>query len=230
MASLGMASAQPAAGSPSDASAAERDDRQTQLALSMDAHPARGAALYRRHCAECHGARALGDPAHGIPALAGQRFAYVVRQLANFANAERDNALMHDVTARAALQSPQAWTDIGAYLNGRPNTAPLSVGPGSHIALGRGIFGRHCAGCHGADAGGDADGFVPSLRHQHYVYLDAQMRKLAEGYRHNLDEELKRFLQGFGDHEMSATADFLSRLTGPAKDRRHMRGDGVVVD
>ena len=56
------------------------------------------------------------------------------------------------------------------------------------------------------------------------------MHKLAQGYRHNLDENLMRFLGSFSDHDMSATADYLSRLTGAGKDRKKMGNDGVVVD
>ena len=56
------------------------------------------------------------------------------------------------------------------------------------------------------------------------------MRKLAQGYRHNLDEDFMRFLGGLEERDMSATADYLSRMTGPRTDRKEMRDDGVVVD
>jgi cytochrome c553 len=69
----------------------EAVDRATQTALSLDAHPDRGAAQFHQYCARCHGAQAQGDPIHAIPALAGQRFAYLVRQLANFSGFERDS-------------------------------------------------------------------------------------------------------------------------------------------
>jgi cytochrome c553 len=212
------------------ASPAERVDRQTKAALAMDAHPERGGKVFGHYCARCHGPEALGDAKQGIPALAGQRYAYLVRQLANFANAERDSSAMHAVVSQADLRSPQVWTDIAAYLNGISSRLPLSTGSGQDVALGRGIFHEQCASCHGSDASGDTDGFAPSLRHQHYAYLNAQMHKLAEGYRHNMDEDLVRFLRSFDDRDMSATAAYLSRLTGAGKDRKKMRDDGVVVD
>ena len=193
----------------------------------MDAHPDRGRRLFAQYCSRCHGAAALGDVKRLVPALAGQRHAYLVRQLANFAGSQRDSSLMHSVVSETTLQSPQAWTDIGAYLNGIPNGSPLTSGPGRDLALGSEIFTAHCAACHGGDAGGDDDGFVPSLRHQHYAYLNVQMRKLAQGYRHNLDEDLMRFLGGFEERDRSATADYLSRLSGPRTDRKKMRDDGV---
>jgi cytochrome c553 len=218
------------AGGAFGAPGAEGVDRQTQAALAMDAHPDRGGPLFAQYCSKCHGPRALGDGKRLIPALAGQRHAYLVRQLANFAGSQRDSSSMHAVVSASALRSPQAWTDIGAYLNGLPNASPLTRGPGRDLERGSEVFTAHCAACHGSDAGGDEDGFVPSLRHQHYAYLNAQMRKLAQGYRHNLDADLMRFLGGFEERDMNAISDYLSRLTGPRTDRKKMRDDGVVVD
>ncbi len=210
----------------------ERVDRQTQAALSMDSHPDRGARTFVRHCGACHGSRAGGDPARDVPRLAGQRFAYLIRQLANFAGGERDSSAMHGVVSRTALRQPQAWVDVAGYLNAMGDAAPAAVGPGIGIGIGTGsaIFRERCASCHGSDAGGDTDGFVPSLRGQHFGYLKIQMRKLAAGRRHNVDADLVRFLSGFDEHEIDATADYLSRLEGPARDRKRMRDDGVVVD
>jgi hypothetical protein len=56
------------------------------------------------------------------------------------------------------------------------------------------------------------------------------MHKLGEGHRHNVDENLVRFLRSFDDQDMSATADYLSRLRGPGATHKTMRTDGVVVD
>ena len=208
----------------------EHVDRLTQAALSLDAHPDHGAVLYKENCAGCHGATGFGDPDKGIPVLAGQRFAYVVRQLANFSGEERDSSTMHRVVSRRAAGTPQAWVDIAVFLNAAPADKSQQQGDGKGVALGRGIFQEQCASCHGADAGGDADGFVPALRHQHYGYLAEQMKKLGSGYRHNVDEDLVLFLRSFDAAEIDATADYLSRLEGPRTDRKHMRDDGLVVD
>ena len=112
------------------ASPSERADRETQEAMAMDAHPDRGAKVFGQFCVKCHGAGALGSAKRGIPAIAGQRHAYLVRQLANFANAERDSSAMHAVVTLPALHAAQVWTDLAAYLNGLPNRSPLSPGSG----------------------------------------------------------------------------------------------------
>jgi cytochrome c553 len=214
---------------PSPASE-ESVDRKTQAALSLDAHPDRGADLFARRCARCHGTAAQGNAARIIPALAGQRFKYLVRQLADFAGSERESDAMHGVTSQQEMRSPQAWVDVAAYLNAAPMSHRAQTGSGAQVQLGRAIFSVECASCHSADAHGDPEGFVPAMRNQHYSYLMAQLHKLGEGYRHNVDENLVLFIKSLDDEDLSATADYLSRLQGPGAVHRVMRDDGVVVD
>jgi cytochrome c553 len=208
----------------------ESVDRATQTALSLDANPDRGAAQFDHYCVTCHGSQAQGDAGVGIPALAGQRFAYLVRQLANFVGEERDSGTMHAVVSQTELREPQTWVDIAAYLNRVPMSNRTQTGDGTRLGLGRGIFHEQCASCHRRDAHGDGDGFVPSLRNQHYHYLVNQLRKLGEAYRHNVDENLVRFIGSFDDQDVRATADYLSRLRGPGAVHKVMRNDGIVVD
>jgi cytochrome c553 len=211
-------------GSHAVSASEEAVDRQTQAALILDVHPDRGAAQFARYCARCHGSQAQGDASRAIPNLAGQRFTYLVRQLANFAGGERDSDTMHLVQSRKEMREPQTWVNIAAPSH------RAQTGDGAALALGQGIFHEQCASCHRTDAHGNGDGFVPSLRNQHYAYLVIQMHKLGEVYRHNVDENLTRFLQSFDDRDMTATADYLSRLRGPGAVHKVMRNDGVVVD
>jgi cytochrome c553 len=205
-------------------------DRLTQKALDLDAHPERGAIEFRHSCSRCHGAAAQGDATHAIPALAGQRFKYVVRQLANFAGDERESTIMQRVVTHPVLNEAQTWVDIAAYVNNLPMKVPAGTGDGAGVALGRGIFHEQCASCHHRDAHGDDEGFVPSLRNQQYTYLVAQLEKLAEGRRHNVDEDLVRFWRSLEAQDVRATADYLSRLAGPGNVHKVMRRDGSVVD
>jgi len=217
-------------GASQAATSEESVDQATKAALSLDAHPKRGAAQFKQFCVQCHGQQAHGDASKAIPSLAGQRFSYLVRQLANFSGAQRDSATMHKVVTQKALQSPQAWVDIASYLNNVPATAAVETGDGAHIGLGRGIYHEQCASCHREDARGGDDGFVPALRGQNFPYLVSQIHKLAEGHRHNVDENLVRFLKSFETGDINAVADYLSRLKGPGRDRKAMRDDGTVVD
>ena len=213
-----------------DARASEEAvDRVTKQALALDAHPDRGGLLFSQYCAGCHGSAAQGNASRAIPALAAQRFNYLVRQLANFTGLQRDSNTMHGVLSQIELRGPQVWVDIAAFLNKEPAVNRTQRGAGQDLMLGRAIFQQQCASCH-ADGHGDAGGFVPSLRNQHYSYLVEQMHKLGEGRRHNIDQDLMRFLNGIDDAQMRATADYLSRLHGPGTVHKVMRGDGVVVD
>ena len=94
------------------------------------------------------------------------------------------------------------------------------------MELGEAIFHEQCASCHEEDARGDDDGFIPSLRDQHYSYLVRQMRSLAASHRLNVDADLVRFLDSFETDERTSVADYLSRLRGPVRDRAKLRDDG----
>ena len=207
-----------------------RVDDLVHTARSLDAMPARGKSIFRRQCRQCHGADALGDRTRAIPALAGQRQAYLIRQLADFAEQDRDSAEMHGVMTRAWLRQPQAWADLAAYLNGLPVNVTPERGDGKWLELGEGVYREQCASCHEEDARGDDDGFIPSLRNQHYSYLLRQMHGLADDHRRNVDQELVLFLANLKEDEQKGLADYLSRMTGPVKDRLRMRDNGVVGD
>jgi cytochrome c553 len=208
----------------------ENVDDLVHTALQLDAEPKRGAVLYKQQCRSCHGPNALGDATRRIPSLAGQRQAYVIRQLADFSELERDSKDMHAIVARAGVNDPQAWADLAAYLNACAVAHFPQHGDGTKLALGEGMFREQCASCHSEDARGDDDGFVPSLRNQHFSYLLAQMHGLADGHRRNVDQSLLLFFANLKNDEREGLADYLSRLQGPVKDRLKMRDNGVVGD
>jgi cytochrome c553 len=208
----------------------EKADVLTQTALHMDAHPDAGREQFERACSTCHGRRGEGEDGRQVPALAGQRFDYLVRQMADFGAAERDDVPMHHVAAETRLQDPQSWADVAAYLNRLPAPAAAKTGDGASVALGRGIFHEQCASCHRADAAGDKEGFVPSLRNQNYQYLVGQLHRMAESHRHNVDRNLMLLIRSLDDADIVAVADYLSRRRGVVRAHDHMLGNGVVVN
>jgi cytochrome c553 len=52
----------------------------------------RGKELYSRDCASCHGDRGQGDAEKFFPVLAGQHYAYLLRQVGDIASRRRRNA------------------------------------------------------------------------------------------------------------------------------------------
>ena len=217
---------------PADLSyaAANRAEELVATALQLDADAKNGAVLYSQHCARCHGIQAQGSAFNVVPALAGQRRAYLVKQLADFIELERDGSDMHRVIPRAAVAEPQSWVNIAAFLNRLPVVASPEHGDGTGVNLGEAIFREQCASCHDKDARGDNEGFVPSLRDQHYSYLLQQIRSLAAWRRRHVDEDLVRFLDSLEPDELTAVADYLSRMTGPTRNRLKMYNDGSVGD
>jgi len=212
------------------AASEESVDQRTRQALALDVHRAQGRAEFREHCARCHGGGATGDAMRAVPALAGQRFAYLVRQLIDFAGEQRESATMHAVLRSPGLRSPQTWVDIAGYLNRAPVSFAVERGGGRQVSLGGAIFREQCASCHQSEAQGDREGFVPSLRHQHHGYLVTQLHRIGHGDRHTVDENLARFLRSFDEAEIDAVADYLSRLEGRGTRVESMRADGTVVD
>ena len=216
-----------ATGGRSEASP-ERVDQQVLTALELDQNPKRGAELFAKHCSECHGKEGFGSAVNGVPSLAGQRQAYLIKQLADFAEGERDNSRMHNVVSKVAIKQPQAWADIAGYLNRVAPTRFPRTGDGKAIELGEAIFREQCSSCHEEDGRGDDDGFVPSLRNQHYSYLAHQVRNFADWHRRNVDADLVRFLESLKPDEVAAVTDYISRLRGPTRDRDTLRDDGSV--
>ena len=207
-----------------------RSDELVQSALQLDADSRRGAAVFTRNCASCHGQSALGNEAQGIPSLAAQRRAYLVKQLADFSADERASRTMHGVVAQKAIAEPQVWADVATFLS---NLAPLTTpvaGNGKQLELGEAIFQDQCASCHEDDARCDDDGFVPSLRNQHYSYLVQQIRSISTWHRGNVDEDLVRFLDSLPTDETFAVADYLSRMRTPTRDRAVMQPNGTLND
>jgi cytochrome c553 len=208
----------------------ESVDQTTKTALSLDAHVKHGRTLFIAQCSSCHGRTGYGDSSRSIPALAGQRFAYMVRQLANFSADERENATMHHVVDRPNMRGAQSWADVAAYVSRLPANPAAETGDGTYMALGRAVFHEQCVSCHQPDAGGDQDGLVPALKGQHYSYLLGQMRQLAADRRHNVDEDLLRLIQSLDEQEKQGVADYLSRQHEPGKNHRVMRQNGTLVD
>jgi len=203
-------------------------DEKIRNTLQLDQNLKRGEQLYVTYCSNCHGSQALGSAERLIPSLAGQRRAYLVKQFADFSEMERASRTMHGVVSQAAVANEQAWADLSGYLNSLPRASFPQTGDGRGLELGEAIFQEQCASCHEEDARGDDDGFVPSLRDQHYSYLVRQMRSIASWHRLNVDAGLVRFLDSLDTQEATSVADYLSRMRGPVRDRDQMNNDGTV--
>jgi cytochrome c553 len=172
--------------------------------------PEHGKVLYLRHCVACHGGRAWGDGPREIPALAGQREAYLIEQLTRFASGERPGSAMHGPAMRDTLQASDvnraaAMRDLAAYL-ARARAAPQAEqGEGRSLALGKSAYLRSCAGCHGEEGAG-ADGGSPRIGGQHFRYVLSRLREFGAAHRGRVEAVT------LSAEEQRALADYVSRL------------------
>ncbi|MET0657504.1 MAG: c-type cytochrome [Steroidobacteraceae bacterium] len=179
------------------------------MAAKPDA--AKGQQVYFAYCADCHGSRGQGDASAATPVLAGQVTSYLVKQLVDVAEGDRELSEMHRIVARSELSTPQALRDVATHLSTLPLIAP-QTGDGKQLVLGQRIYHSACAQCHGQEAQGDGTHLVPALRGQHYSYLLMQARRLAVGHRYSVDPSVIQLLEALTFDQLTAVADFASRL------------------
>lgn len=195
--------------------AAAQTERATALieqALALRGDVSRGTALYESLCASCHGTEAYGNAATVTPSLAGQLPVYLIKQLVDVAEGDRVTPEMHRVVALKQLASPQAMSDLATYLRSLPPNPRPEVGDGRALADGKRYYKGLCAFCHGANGEGNEQHATPSLQRQHYSYLLMQSRRLAVGHRYSVPVEVIEVLEKLPFDEMTAIADYASRL------------------
>jgi len=182
-------------------------------AMHADPNEARGRRIFERYCQQCHRAKAAGWPEKQVPALAGQQFAYLVKQMVDFLDRARPNDTMHEQAIHSGMLNAQRIADVMAYVANLPPAAPVQTGPGSLLRQGQELYRLGCQSCHGQDARGNADLWAPSLRDQHYSYLLKQMQTMTE--RANISEDLHHVFAAYQPQQLQAVADWLSQKSAP---------------
>lgn len=202
------------------AGAMERSTELLAKAFSLQPDARRGAELYAASCASCHGERGWGRADSAMPSLAGQREPYLLRQLADFAELNREVKEMHRLEAIIGVAPEQQWRDLAAFLAAQPLHPSTQVGDGKSLDIGAGIYRDACAQCHGTRGEGDDAILAPALAGQHYSYLLLQIRGMASGHRFsNIEFDLALMLSSFSAADMAAVADYVSRLSHPMRAR-----------
>ena len=151
-------------------------------------------------CQSCHGEKALGMDAMRTPRLANIGYAYVVKQLTNFAEDKRIGAGVGVVmNGFAKSLTEQERRDVAAFVNSLPKATEPSdlaalkadgtkVGV-PHLGLKIVRYGTGekesmsaCISCHGFNGRG-ADPVYPKIGQQKYNYLVDQLNNWREGAR-----------------------------------------------
>ncbi len=164
-------------------------------------------------CAACHGAD--GNSAISLnPKLAGQHPEYLLKQLTNFKEGTRANAVM---SGMAANLTPADMQNLATYFSTQKQTLAKAKtnGVGS---LGEKIYRGGiaktnvpaCAACHGANGAGMPKQF-PRLAGQHAEYTYQQLKTFRTGERANAPM-MMAIAAKMTDAEMQAVADYMQGM------------------
>jgi len=152
-------------------------------------------------CAACHGANGVPTDPKTIPPIWGQQQSYLMKQLRDFRNGERNSAIMSPLAKTLAEGDLRK---IAAYFAAKPwpqRAAAEVPSPPKSIA--------QCQACHQPNFEGGMP--APRLAGLSYEYLVASMRAFAAEERtNNLD--MPKFMQVLPEPERDAIARYLSAL------------------
>ena len=174
---------------------------------------AAGEAKVTAICAACHTA----DGSRGAsanPILQGQHPEYLVKQLTEFKEGKRKNAVM---SGMAAMLSPEDMKNVAAYFatkkakDGAAKNKDL-VALGEKIYRG-GIAKKNvpaCAGCHSPNGAGMPAQY-PRLAGQHGDYTKAQLTAFRQGERTN-SAQMAAIAANLSDKEIEALAEYIAGL------------------
>ncbi|MFM0466961.1 c-type cytochrome [Paraburkholderia strydomiana] len=175
----------------------------------------RGATLATQKCSMCHGV--LGTVQVTAPALAGQYADAVYKELRDYQQGVRQNAVMQPIVA---ARSDQDLHDLAAYYASLPRGPAAEVAPtGStpdanavRLAM-QGDPKRNiapCAACHGQL---DRKGSAPWLGGQSSIYLAAQVRAFASGARRNdINEQMRNVTRQITSAEIDSVAKYYAGM------------------
>ncbi|NOQ90021.1 MAG: c-type cytochrome [Gammaproteobacteria bacterium] len=189
-------------------------------------------------CAGCHGENGEGSIDGEYPRLAGMSINYLSRQLNNFKDRKRLNIPMLPYTTERELpaedinavvhylQKIKLLTKLRPLEEGEAESgnfdalSRLEAGrrminiaryPGD-IAAGKRSYTKECATCHGKNAEGGSDGFIPPLAGQHSRYIKHQIENFRKAERLHDDPKDAEVFKQFGDSEIDDILAYLSVL------------------
>jgi cytochrome c553 len=165
-------------------------------------------------CQGCHRRGATGSASGAYPRLAGQHATVLIEQIADIRSGKRLNLKMEPFSEKNVLTT-QEIADIAVYLQALPIPPNLGLGPGTALDHGSKLYAKDCATCHGNKGEGDAAKFFPLVAGQHFNYLVREARLIRDGDRGNANPDMAKVIKTYGDADIDAVADYISRLTPP---------------
>jgi cytochrome c553 len=165
------------------------------------AHAADDIEAKAQLCAACHGDKGVPTDPKTIPVIWGQEQSYLMKQLRDFRNGERNSPVMSPIAkdlAEGDLRKIAAYFAAKTWPARRSAKPPL---PPKGIA--------QCQACHEPNFQGGMP--APRLAGLSYEYLVAAMRAFATEERtNNLD--MPKFMQMLTERERNAIARYVAAL------------------
>ena len=186
-------------------------------------------------CAACHGDQSAGGKKGEYPRLAGQRVAYLEKQLKSFRARTRINIPMFPYTQEREL-SDEDIKDVSAYLAGieLSNRMPTYTGKEDaltkllmaekvmiipraegDLANGEAIYQKKCAACHGKS--GKGRGMFPVLVGQYTSYLKRQADLYIKGDRPHDEEGVVGVLNTLKEQDIQDILAYLTSIQEPSE-------------
>ncbi len=173
----------------------------------------KGQAKATEVCMACHNADGgRGSPAN--PIIAGQHPEYLIKQLQEFKDGKRKNAVMQGFAAMLSEEDMRNVAFFYASKSAKPGFAKnkATVQLGEKIYRG-GIADRSvpaCAACHGPTGAGIPAQY-PRLAGQHADYTEAQLLAFRVNTRAN-NAQMHGVVAKMNDAEIKAVADYIAGL------------------
>ena len=166
-------------------------------------------------CAACHGGDGKAIQA-SYPNLAGQHASYIAKQLTDYRDGNRNNALM---SGQATNLSDQDILDLSAYFAAMDKIQ--GVASEEDLELGMNIYRggitsagvAACAACHGPAGNGNGPAVWPMISGQNAEYTADQLRYFRSGERANDPAEMMRGVaKRMTDAEIAAVSNYIAGL------------------
>ncbi len=180
-------------------------------------------------CSSCHGDKGQGNDMMKTPRLSGQGYAFIRKQLEDFATDKRMDTTMFTMNGVAKGLSAQDRSDMAAFFSSNeiePEISNLEELASSGTEVGRSYVGKGissygipkkgvpaCRSCHDYNGRGAANVY-PMIGQQKYTYLVNQLNKWRDGSRANDPlGQMQAVAKKMSDQDINDVAAFLTKAS-----------------
>ena len=165
------------------------------------------AAAKSDSCAHCHGTDG-NSTSSAYPSLAGQTRDYLYRQMKDFKEGRRKNAMM---SPSIGVLSDQDMQDLAEYFSAQSIVRSKFDADPAKVEQGRKIAQEaQCVACHQAGFKGLNE--FPRLSRQKYPYMVKQLKDYRDGLRTNDNGVMAPTAKNLSDEQIEALAHYLASI------------------